>query len=254
LNNIRKSNKIEVYDIVPEGIVLQTHFTIYGRVTGLLSLKPESSRLEHLFICTDRQGYLTVSWDAEQGTIRNERKATDITDQFQRPASCGHLYLKDPGGRMLGLCLYEGLFTAFPLTTARKGRGAKGKAPMTANELDIGNLDEHAPIRMKELKVQAMTFLYGTTVPVVAVLHCDSRDVVHLMTYEVKVPKKGVEEAALNEWNIKMSNMGLGHKLLIPVPDPIGKSRVKSVLTCQIRVVMCDEFTDTKYRRAVCSW
>ncbi|KAK6363811.1 DNA damage-binding protein 1, variant 2 [Orbilia blumenaviensis] len=215
---IAKSNRIEIYDLVPEGLEQVAHFAVYGRVTALLSLRPQQSTLDHLFIGTDRYEYFTVSWDPSTGTIRNERKAHDITDRFQRPAQGGHLYLADPEGRLLGLYLYEGIFTAIPIKRQSKGRGRHTQV----QEEEIGNLDDPCPIRMNELRVINMTFLYGTNVPVLAVLYSDSRKMVHLITYEVNVTKRAVKDPEFTEWYIKASSLDHGAKILIPVPGPIG--------------------------------
>ncbi|KAF3312430.1 DNA damage-binding protein 1 [Orbilia oligospora] len=215
---IAKSNRIEVYDLIPEGLEQVAHFAVYGRVTGLLSLRPQQSTLDHLFLGTDRYEYFTVSWDSQTGTIRNERKAHDVTDRFQRPAQVGHLYLADPGGRLLGLYLYEGIFTAIPIKRQSKGRGRHAQLP----EAEIGNLDDPCPIRMNELKVINMVFLYGTSVPVIAVLYTDSKKLVHLITYELNVAKRAVKDPEFAQWGIKANNLDHGAKLLIPVDNPTG--------------------------------
>ncbi|KAF3929640.1 hypothetical protein ABW20_dc0107312 [Dactylellina cionopaga] len=213
-----KSNRIEIYDLVPEGLEQVTHFSVYGRVTALLSLRPQQSRLDHLFIGTDRYEYFTVSWDPTTGNIQNERKAQDVTDRFQRAAHSGHLYLADPEGRLLGLYLYEGIFTAIPIKRQTKGRGRHTQIP----ENEIGDLDEPCPIRMNELRIITMAFLYGTAIPVVAVLYKDSKNAVHITTYEVNLTKKAVKDPEFTQWNIKSNNLDHGAKILIPVPDPIG--------------------------------
>ncbi|KAK6495462.1 hypothetical protein TWF481_003479 [Arthrobotrys musiformis] len=215
---IAKSNRIEIYDLVPEGLEQVAHFAVYGRVTALLSLHPQQSTLDHLFIGTDRYEYFTVSWDPSTGTIRNERKAHDVTDRFQRPAQGGHLYLADPEGRLLGLYLYEGIFTAIPIKKQAKGRGRHTQL----QEAEIGNLDDPCPIRMNELRVINMVFLYGTNVPVIAVLYLDSKKLVHLITYEVNVTKRAVKDPEFTQWSIKANNLGHGAKILIPVQSPTG--------------------------------
>ncbi|KAJ6258970.1 hypothetical protein Dda_5865 [Drechslerella dactyloides] len=215
---IAKSNRLEIYDLVPEGLEQVTHFAVYGRITALLSLRPQKSSLDHIFIGTDRFEYFTVSWDPSEGNIRNERKAQDITDRFQRTAHAGHMYLADPEGRLLGLYLYEGIFTAIPIKRQSKGRGKHIKIP----EDEIGNLDEPCPIRLDELRVVAMKFLYGTEVPVIAVLFTDSKNVTHLTSYEVVVSKRAVRDSEFRQWKIKANSLDGGVKMLIPVPKPLG--------------------------------
>ncbi|KAK6335397.1 hypothetical protein TWF696_002176 [Orbilia brochopaga] len=215
---IAKSNCIEIYDLVPEGLEQVTNFNVYGRITALLSLRPEKSPLDHVFVGTDRNEYFTVSWDPTTGHIRNERKAQDITDRFQRSAHAGTTYCADPGGRLLGLYVYEGIFTAIPIKRQSKGRGKHIKIP----EDELGNLDEPCPIRMDELRVVTMKFLYGTDVPVIAVLFEDSKNVVHLTSYEVCVSRRAVRDSEFKPWKIKANSLDGGVRFLIPVPTPLG--------------------------------
>lgn len=187
-------------------------------MTALLSLKPQISKLDHIFIATDRYDYFTISWDPTSGSIRNERKATDITDRFQRPSHSGHLYLADPEGRLLGLYLYEGIFTAIPIKRQRTGRGVKVLIP----EDELGNLAEPVPIRLNELRVINLAFLYGTAVPVVAVLYKDSKNSVHLKSYELNLTVKSIKDPEFKEYPIEGKKLDQGANILIPVPTPYG--------------------------------
>lgn len=182
-----KANRAEIYNFDESGLTLCTSFTVYGIITGLLTLRPSDATTDHLFITTDHHDYFTVSWDSERDTIRNERVAQDVADKFLRDAVSGPRYLADPGGRMLGLQVYEGLFLAIPLVAPnkkqkmRKAPGARAVGPEV-----VGNMDEHTPIRMKELNIVDITFLYGTVNPVLAILHRDGKpDTAQLATYEI---------------------------------------------------------------------
>jgi DNA damage-binding protein 1 len=186
---------------------------VHGNIASLLTLRPAHSPTDHLFVITDKHDYFTVSWDPAQNTIRNEVAAQDVADRFLRDALGGPKYLADPGGRMLGINVYEGLFLALPLLqTERKGRKKSAK--------DLGPFEEHCPIRMKELKVVDMAFLYGTDVPVLAVLHTDGNtEIAQLTTYKV-VRSGGTCE--LQEWELKSAQLEAEAKMLIPVPAPLG--------------------------------
>ncbi|KAI5795530.1 mono-functional DNA-alkylating methyl methanesulfonate N-term-domain-containing protein [Geopyxis carbonaria] len=211
---VAKTNRVEIYEFSSNRLNLRTHFAIYGKVTALLTLRPANSRTDHLFIATDRFDYLTISWDTNRGTVRNERKAQDVSDRFLRDAPHGPIYLSDPAGRMLGLHVYEGLFLAIPiiLPTLKTGR----KKHMAA---EVGNLDEHTSIRMKELKILDMAFLYNTLNPVLAVLHKESgSDCTQLVTYEVV---KSGGSCELKEWKIKVSDLEAEANILIPVPGSL---------------------------------
>ncbi|KAF3932263.1 hypothetical protein ABW19_dt0202829 [Dactylella cylindrospora] len=71
-----------------------------------------------------------------------------------------------------------------------------------------------------------MAFLYGTPIPVVGVLYRDSKNAVHLITYEVNLTKKAVKDPEFKKWAIESSNIDHGAKLLIPVPTPIARAIV----------------------------
>ena len=172
---------------------------------------------DHLLIATDRYDYSTVSWDAEKGTVRNERQAADVADRFLRDATCGPKYLSDPAGRMLAMHVYEGMLLLIPLLQQTEPKVGRKKV---VDPDKIGNLEEHTPIRLQELKILDIAFLYGTKNPVVAILHRDGRlDCTQLVTYEV-VKVGGVCE--LKEWDIKHDNLNELATTLIPVQDPIG--------------------------------
>lgn len=184
-------------------------------MTALLTLRPANSQTDHLLIATDRYDYLTISWDATRGTVQNERKAQDVSDRFLRDAPHGPIYLSDPAGRMLGLHVYEGLFLAIPMILPTLKSGRKKQIAT-----DVGNLDEHTSIRMKELKILDMVFLYNTSNPVLAVLHKESGpDCTQIVTYEV-VKLGGSCE--LKEWKIKVSDLEAEANILIPVPGALG--------------------------------
>ncbi|KAA8904984.1 mono-functional DNA-alkylating methyl methanesulfonate N-term-domain-containing protein [Sphaerosporella brunnea] len=212
---VAKSNCAEIFDFSASGLTSRTSLTVYGTINCLLSFHPSNSPTEHLFIATEDHDYFTVSWDAERGTIRNEILAQNVADKFLRDAPAGAKYLADPGGRMLGVHVYEGLFLAIPtVQMEKKGRKKSVKAS------EIGSLDEHCPIRMKELKVVDLTFLHGTSVPVLAILHRGGKtNSVHLETYQI-VRSGGTCE--FQEWEIKSSNLEAEANMLIPLPEPLG--------------------------------
>lgn len=213
---------------------MRTAFTVLGTISGLLTLRLASSTTDHLFITTDHNGYFTVSWDGARRTIRNERTTQDVADRFLRDASGGPRFLADPKGRMIAIHVYEGLLLAIPIVSAERkarrktplfrgargvrglvGAAARGAGPGKA----IGDLDNHSPIRMKELQTIDMAFLYGTDVPVIAVLHDDGHPAnTHLATYKV-VQLRGMCE--LLDFGIKSSNLEAEARFLIPVPEPL---------------------------------
>ncbi|KAF8456915.1 damage-specific DNA binding complex, subunit DDB1 [Terfezia claveryi] len=230
---VAKSNRVEIYSFTSsaeEGIsslVLGTTFTVYGQIAVLLTLHPENSPTDHLFIATEKYDYFTISWDQERKTIRNERLAKDISDRFLRNADHGAKYIADPRSRMLGLHIYQGIFTVIPLVhqpSKKGGKGAKAKALPPGES--IGDMCEPSPIRLQELKVVDIVFLDAVE-PTVAMLYEDGLDQINLRVYRVKSrgPRGALyrdaelEEVELGGYEAK--KMDPFSKFIIPVPEDI---------------------------------
>ena len=213
-------------------LILGSTFTVYGQITVLLTLRPENSPTDHLLIATDRYDYFTVSWDEENQTIRNERTARDLSDRFLRNANYGAIYIADPRARMLGLHIYQGIFTVIPLIyhpVKSSKRGAKVK-PLAPGEL-VGDMCDPAPLRLHELKVVDMAFL-DTPDIMVAMLHEDGLDAMHLKVFKVKAVSRRstgsakdaeLEEVKLDEYDGK--RLDPFSKFIVPVPESIGKEK-----------------------------
>ncbi|TGZ82422.1 DNA damage-binding protein 1 [Ascodesmis nigricans] len=213
---VAKSNRVEVYNFSGDGLNLRTSFTVYGRITGLLTIQPANSPTAHLLIATEAQDYLTVSWDAERHTIRNERAATDLADQFLRDAECGPLYRADPEGRVLGFHVYEGSLCTIPIVAPQK-TGKRGRKNQT--EKQIGDLETPEIIRMKQIKVADFVFLDGVDKPTIAVLHRDgATDSTTLESYVIPLKKYSED---LEPWKLEAQNLEVEAKFLIPVSKPM---------------------------------
>ncbi|KAI5813292.1 mono-functional DNA-alkylating methyl methanesulfonate N-term-domain-containing protein [Pyronema omphalodes] len=211
---IAKANRAEIYTLSDSGLSLRTSFTVYGTISGLLTLRPSNSVTDHLFIVTAQHDYFTVSWDPENETVRNEITAQDVADRFLRETPCGPKYISDPEGRMMGIHSYEGMFLALPFVLQEK-KGRKKSAPS-----DIGNLDEPTAIKLKELMIVDMAFLHGTDSPVLAILYRDGNpETSQLITYEV-ARSGGVCE--LKEWEIRADDLEAEASLVIPLAQPFG--------------------------------
>lgn len=129
---------------------------------------------------------------------------------------------------MLGLHIYQGIFTVIPLVhqpSKKGGRGTKLKALPQGES--IGDMCEPSPIRLQELKVVDMVFL-DTAEPTVAMLYEDGLDQVHLRIYKVKSrgPRGAMyrdaelEEVKLDEYDSK--RMDPFSRFIIPLPEDIG--------------------------------
>ncbi|CUS14274.1 unnamed protein product [Tuber aestivum] len=211
----RKSSHIEVYKVASSGVVLQEKFPIYGRVIALATFRPQQSGTDHLLVAIGQVNYkyFTISWDPIAKKPKNEHTATDITD-YHTPLSDSFLCLSDPGKNMLGLHVYKGTFLAIP-QIRQSIRG--GKRSRTG--LDAGNVEEPCVVRLKELEILDLKFLFGTSLPVLAILHRPlMADEMVVDTYELSV-KSG--EATLSEWKMRDLKGGQEALFLIPVQPPL---------------------------------
>ncbi|KAL5220246.1 hypothetical protein ABZP36_024959 [Zizania latifolia] len=80
-----------------------------------------------------------------------------------------------------------------------------------------GHLNEAFDIRLEELIVLDIKFLYGCATPTIALLYQDFQDARHVKIYEVALKDKAFVEG-LWSWN----NLDKGASLLIPLPAPLG--------------------------------
>ncbi|KAG1365035.1 DNA damage-binding protein 1 [Cocos nucifera] len=80
-----------------------------------------------------------------------------------------------------------------------------------------GQLKEAFNIRLEELQVLDIKFLYGCAKPTIVVLYQDNKDARHVKTYEVTLKDKDFVEGP---W--AQNNLDNGAGLLIPVPMPLG--------------------------------
>ena len=143
------------------------------------------------------------------------------------------MYISDPHGRMLGLHLYQGIFTVIPLVQSpvkRKGGNAMAKAP--GGTETVGDMCEPAPIRLAELSIVSMTFLDAAE-PTVAMIYEDSRGAIQLKVAKVKVMGKGgrhtglardaeLENIVTDEKMEVLKSLDPQSRIIVPVSDPIG--------------------------------
>ncbi|KMZ57778.1 DNA damage-binding protein 1 [Zostera marina] len=80
-----------------------------------------------------------------------------------------------------------------------------------------GQLKEAFNIRLEELQVLDIKFLFGCSRPTIVVLYQDNKDARHVKTYEVALKEKDFIEGPWSQ-----NNLDNGAGLLIPVPMPLG--------------------------------
>ncbi|KAG2276307.1 hypothetical protein Bca52824_058862 [Brassica carinata] len=169
---------------------------IYGRIATLELFRPHGETQDFLFIVTERHKFCVLQWDAESSELVT-RAMGDVSDRIGRPTDNGQIGIIDPDCRLIGLHLYDGLFKVIPFDNK-------------------GQLKEAFNIRLEELQVLDIKFLFGCAKPTIAVLYQDNKDARHVKTYEVSLKDKDFVEGPWSQ-----NNLDNGADLLIPVPPPL---------------------------------
>ncbi|KAL2629921.1 hypothetical protein R1flu_014607 [Riccia fluitans] len=194
---IAKCTRIEIHLLTPHGLQPMLDVPLYGRIATLELFRPPGESQDVLFISTERYKFCVLQWDAEAGELVT-RAMGDVSDRIGRPTDNGQIGIVDPDCRLIGLHLYDGLFKVIPIDNK-------------------GQLKEAFNIRLEELQVLDIKFLYGCSKPTIAVLYQDNKDARHVKTYEVQLKEKDFGEGP---W--LQNNLDNGAGLLIPVPLPLG--------------------------------
>ncbi|PHT38891.1 DNA damage-binding protein 1, partial [Capsicum baccatum] len=191
-----KCTRIEIHLLTPQGLQPMLDVPIYGRIATLELFRPHGETQDLLFIATERYKFCVLQWDAEASEVIT-RAMGDVSDRIGRPTDNGQIGIIDPDCRLIGLHLYDGLFKVIPFDNK-------------------GQLKEAFNIRLEELQVLDIKFLYGCPKPTIVVLYQDNKDARHVKTYEVSLKDKDFIEGP---W--AQNNLDNGASLLIPVPPPL---------------------------------
>ncbi|KAF9588985.1 hypothetical protein IFM89_017664 [Coptis chinensis] len=194
---IAKCTRIEIHLLTPQGLQAMVDVPIYGRIATVELFRPYGEAQDFLFIATERYKFCVLQWDAETSDLIT-RAMGDVSDRIGRPTDNGQIGIIDPDCRLIGLHLYDGLFKVIPFDNR-------------------GQLKEAFNIRLEELQVLDIKFLYGCSKPTIVVLYQDSKDARHVKTYEVALKEKDFVEGPWSQ-----NNLDNGAGLIIPVPMPLG--------------------------------
>ncbi|KAL0918442.1 hypothetical protein M5K25_010451 [Dendrobium thyrsiflorum] len=194
---IAKCTRIEIHLLSAHGLQPMLDVPIYGRIATLELFRPHGESQDLLFIATERYKFCVLQWDGEASELIT-RAMGDVSDRIGRPTDNGQIGIIDPDCRLIGLHLYDGLFKVIPFDNK-------------------GQLKEAFNIRLEELQVLDIKFLYGCSKPTIAVLYQDNKDARHLKTYEVALKDKDFIEGPWSQ-----NNLDNGAGMLIPVPLPLG--------------------------------
>ncbi|VVB07861.1 unnamed protein product [Arabis nemorensis] len=193
---VAKCTRIEIHLLTPQGLQPMLDVPIYGRIATLELFRPHGEAQDFLFIATERYKFCVLQWDAESSELIT-RAMGDVSDRIGRPTDNGQIGIIDPDCRLIGLHLYDGLFKVIPFDNK-------------------GQLKEAFNIRLEELQVLDIKFLFGCAKPTIAVLYQDNKDARHVKTYEVSLKDKDFVEGPWSQ-----NNLDNGADLLIPVPPPL---------------------------------
>eukprot|EP00271_Cylindrocystis_brebissonii_P010251 TRINITY_DN26392_c0_g1_i1.p1 TRINITY_DN26392_c0_g1~~TRINITY_DN26392_c0_g1_i1.p1 ORF type:complete len:1092 (+),score=241.19 TRINITY_DN26392_c0_g1_i1:211-3486(+) len=194
---IAKCTRIEIHLLTPTGLKGIKDVSIYGRIATMELFRAPGESQDWLFISTERYKFCVLWYDSSTGVIHT-KAAGDVSDRIGRPTDTGQIGIIDPESRLIGLHLYDGLFKVIPIDSK-------------------GLLKEAFNIRLEELSVLDMKFLYGCAKPTIAVLYQDTKEARHVKTYEIQLKEKDFAEGP---W--LQSNLDSGASLIIPVPPPLG--------------------------------
>ncbi|KAH1099267.1 hypothetical protein J1N35_016188 [Gossypium stocksii] len=193
---VAKCTRIEIHLLTAQGLQPMLDVPIYGRIATLELFRPHGEAQDFLFIATERYKFCVLQWDSETSELIT-RAMGDVSDRIGRPTDNGQIGIIDPDCRLIGLHLYDGLFKVIPFDNK-------------------GQLKEAFNIRLEELQVLDIKFLYGCSKPTIVVLYQDNKDARHVKTYEVALKEKDFVEGPWSQ-----NNLDNGADLLIPVPPPL---------------------------------
>ncbi|TDG48387.1 hypothetical protein AWZ03_005132 [Drosophila navojoa] len=195
---IARNNQVEIDLVTPEGLRPLKEININGKITVMRHFRPPDSNKDLLFILTRRFNVMILEARMVGDNITVITKANgNVSDSVGILSEGGFIAAIDPKARVIGMCLYQGLFTIIPLDK-------------DASELKATSL------RMDELIVYDVEFLHGCINPTVIVIHKDN-DGRHVKSHEINLRDKEFMKLA---W--KQDNVETEATMLIPVPSPIG--------------------------------
>ncbi|KAL7024575.1 hypothetical protein ACKWTF_013111 [Chironomus riparius] len=197
---IAKNSRLEIFLVTPEGLKPIKEVGIYGKIAVLKLFRPADEKKDLLFILT--QAYQAMILECKYNKERDDfeiitKAHGNVSDKVGKPAETGILAVIDPKARLIGMRLYEGLFKIIPL------------------EKDSNELKAYS-LRMEDVNVQDVEFLYGCASPTLIVIHQDLNGR-HIKSHEISLREK---EFVKMSW--KQENVETEATMLIPVPTPLG--------------------------------
>jgi len=167
---LARSTQIEVYTISPEGLVYEYDVPINGRISTLKMFRPIGADQDHLFVCTERCMFCVLKYNAERNEFDSVTTGS-IKHNIGRATETGQIGIIDPSCSMIGMHLYDGIFQVIPF---KHNHGIPSALHSEAYD-----------IRIEELQIIDICFLYQTDEPTIMVLYQDPKFNRHVKTYKV---------------------------------------------------------------------
>lgn len=184
--------------VTAEGLRPVKEVGMYGKIAVMELFRPKGESKDLLFILTSKYNACILEYKQNGESIDIITRAHgNVQDRIGRPSETGIIGIVDPECRMIGLRLYDGLFKVIPLDRDNR-------------ELKAFN------IRLEELQVIDVHFLYGCQAPTVCFIYQDPQGR-HVKTYEVSLREK-----EFNKGPWKQENVEAEASMVIPVPEPFG--------------------------------
>uniref|UniRef100_A0A8C0IFI1 DNA damage-binding protein 1 n=1 Tax=Bubo bubo TaxID=30461 RepID=A0A8C0IFI1_BUBBB len=195
---IAKNTRLEIYVVTAEGLRPVKEVGMYGKTAVMELFRPKGESKDLLFILTAKYNACILEYKQNGDSIDIITRAHgNVQDRIGRPSETGIIGIIDPECRMIGLRLYDGLFKVIPLDRENK-------------ELKAFN------IRLEELQVIDVKFLYGCQAPTICFVYQDPQGR-HVKTYEVSLREK-----EFNKGPWKQENVEAEASMVIAVPEPFG--------------------------------
>lgn len=181
----------------------------------LAKVRPQGSKLDHLFVGTQRFQYFVLAWDAEAQSLGTIKSFVDVSEKHMRDSQSRDRCLVDPTGKHLVMELFEGVLSFVRMNRQRRGAGGE-------------YIDPPEQVRISELRVRSTCFLFTeTNRPKLAILFDTGLEGdVRLATYRIvdeKAQYSSFDQSKDRENEIDELCVGASH--LIPVPKGESEQR-----------------------------
>ncbi|XP_037087603.1 DNA damage-binding protein 1-like [Pollicipes pollicipes] len=192
-----KNNRLEVFIVSPEGLQPVKEIGIYGLIAVMKLFRPCDEEKDLLFIVTQHYNAMILECVGRGESLEVVTKVHgNVADRIGKPAETGIIGIIDPEARCIALRLYDGILKIIPLEKE-------------SSELKAYN------IRLEELTVQDIEFLYGCPNPTVILIHQDVHGR-HVKTHEISLKEK---EFIRSPW--KQENVEPEAAMIVPIPGPL---------------------------------